>query len=159
MRMQKIEDLRKREERCCSYRRMANFRVYYGNGEIMSNEMGVDLSNFSQCTLYHPNPDNLRMPEVWYWLTCSFSLDPQVYSVNSVMELFGHRHPMATERSNPKSIMKGLVARLQTSRIQDGHVGASLSKEGSTKQFIRSVRYAGRGMCSTECISCGSLPA
>ncbi|KAF2939821.1 hypothetical protein DAI22_03g224050 [Oryza sativa Japonica Group] len=22
------------------------------------------------------------MPEVWYWLTCSFSLDPQVYSVN-----------------------------------------------------------------------------
>ncbi len=61
---------------------MANFRVYYGDGEIISNKMGVDLSNFSQCTLYHPNPDNLRMPEVWYWLTCSFSLDPQVYSVN-----------------------------------------------------------------------------
>uniref|UniRef100_A0A0D9YQ49 Uncharacterized protein n=1 Tax=Oryza glumipatula TaxID=40148 RepID=A0A0D9YQ49_9ORYZ len=116
---------------------MANFRVYYGDGEIMSNEMGFDLSNFSQCTLYHPNPDNLRMPEVWYWLTCSFSLDPQVYSVNSVMESFGHGHPMATKSSNPKSIMEGLIARLQMPRIRDGHVGAGLSKEGSTKQFVR----------------------
>uniref|UniRef100_A0A0E0L2Z4 Aminotransferase-like plant mobile domain-containing protein n=1 Tax=Oryza punctata TaxID=4537 RepID=A0A0E0L2Z4_ORYPU len=44
---------------------MSAFRVYFGEGEIMENESGVDLSNFRQCTLYHPNPDTLTMPEVW----------------------------------------------------------------------------------------------
>uniref|UniRef100_A0A0E0LAC3 Uncharacterized protein n=1 Tax=Oryza punctata TaxID=4537 RepID=A0A0E0LAC3_ORYPU len=94
---------------------MANFTVHYSVGEIMSTEMGIDLSNFSQCTLYHPNSGNLTMPEY-------------------AMEPFSDEHPMATERSNPKLIMEGLVARLQTSRIRDGHVGAGFSKEGSTKQ-------------------------
>lgn len=61
---------------------MSAFRVYFGEGEIMENESGVDLSNFRQCTLHHPNPDTLTMPEVWYWLTCTFSLDPGIYSVN-----------------------------------------------------------------------------
>ena len=61
---------------------MSAFRVYFGEGEIMENESGVDLSNFRQCTLYHPNPDTLTMPEVWYWLICTFSLDLGIYSVN-----------------------------------------------------------------------------
>uniref|UniRef100_A0A0E0K2A3 Aminotransferase-like plant mobile domain-containing protein n=1 Tax=Oryza punctata TaxID=4537 RepID=A0A0E0K2A3_ORYPU len=61
---------------------MSAFRVYFGEDEIMENESGVDLSNFRQCTLYHPNPDTLTMPEVWYWLTCRFSLDPGIHSVN-----------------------------------------------------------------------------
>uniref|UniRef100_A0A0E0L0T5 Uncharacterized protein n=1 Tax=Oryza punctata TaxID=4537 RepID=A0A0E0L0T5_ORYPU len=79
----------------------------------MFTEMGVDLSNFSQCILYHPNPDNLTMPK-------------------SAMEPFRDEYPMEIERSNPKSIMEGLVARLQIPRIRDGHVSASLSKEDST---------------------------
>uniref|UniRef100_A0A0E0JZA3 Aminotransferase-like plant mobile domain-containing protein n=1 Tax=Oryza punctata TaxID=4537 RepID=A0A0E0JZA3_ORYPU len=44
---------------------MSAFRVYFGEGEITENESGVDLSNFRQCTLYHPNPDTLTMPEIW----------------------------------------------------------------------------------------------
>ncbi|KAF2950168.1 hypothetical protein DAI22_01g168133 [Oryza sativa Japonica Group] len=43
---------------------MSAFIVYFGEGEILENESGVDLSNFRQCTLHHPNPDTLTMPEV-----------------------------------------------------------------------------------------------
>uniref|UniRef100_A0A0E0QHL3 Aminotransferase-like plant mobile domain-containing protein n=1 Tax=Oryza rufipogon TaxID=4529 RepID=A0A0E0QHL3_ORYRU len=49
---------------------MSAFRVYFSEGEIMENESGVDLSNFRQCTLYHPNPDTLTMPEVWQKRHC-----------------------------------------------------------------------------------------
>uniref|UniRef100_A0A0E0M5M8 Uncharacterized protein n=1 Tax=Oryza punctata TaxID=4537 RepID=A0A0E0M5M8_ORYPU len=68
---------------------MSAFRVYFGEGEITENESGVDLSNFRQCTLYHPNPDTLTMLEVWYWLTCTFSLDP---------EPIGQQHKMGVKK-------------------------------------------------------------
>lgn len=56
-------------------------KVHYGVGTVREGPCGVDLSSFSQTTLVHPDGENAQIADVMYWLTRSFSLDPEVCSV------------------------------------------------------------------------------
>ena len=56
-------------------------KVHYGIGTVREGPYGVDLSAFRQVTLVHPDGENARIGDVVYWLTGSFSLDPEVWSV------------------------------------------------------------------------------
>ena len=59
-----------------------NLTVYYGPGTVKSNELGVDLSEFACGQLSLPDAERKNIRQVKYWLTTSFSLDPNVCSVS-----------------------------------------------------------------------------
>ncbi|KAE8798265.1 hypothetical protein D1007_26561 [Hordeum vulgare] len=58
-----------------------NFTVYYGPGNVLYNELGVDLSEFKKGMLTLSDLDTLDIRQVKR-LTTSFGLDPDVRSVS-----------------------------------------------------------------------------
>ena len=56
-------------------------KVHYGVGTIREGPYTVDLSGFRQVSMVHPDAENALIGDVLRWLTCSFSLDPEVCSV------------------------------------------------------------------------------
>ncbi|KAE8811262.1 hypothetical protein D1007_12018 [Hordeum vulgare] len=59
-----------------------NLTVYYGPGNVLYNELGVDLSEFKKGMLTLSDPDRLDIRQLKHWLTTSFGLDPEVCSVS-----------------------------------------------------------------------------
>ena len=57
-----------------------NLTVYYGPGNVMYNELGVDLSEFKNGVMTLADPDRLDIRQLKYWLTTSFGLDPKYVS-------------------------------------------------------------------------------
>ena len=57
------------------------FRVYYGPGEVRTNNTGVDLGAFSVTELPVADPENMNIRKAIHWFTLSFSLDPNQYTV------------------------------------------------------------------------------
>ena len=55
-------------------------KMHYGVGTVREGPYGVDLSGFQQVAMVHPHGENARIGDVLYWLTRSFSLDPEVWS-------------------------------------------------------------------------------
>lgn len=60
---------------------LIRLKVHYGVGTVCEGPYGVDLSDFRQVTLVHPDLENARIGDVLHWLTRSFSLDPEVWSL------------------------------------------------------------------------------
>ena len=59
-----------------------NFAVYYGPGTVRTNEMGVDLSEFSRVDLQLPSPEKASITDLKYWLTANFSLNTETTTVS-----------------------------------------------------------------------------
>ncbi|KAE8810718.1 hypothetical protein D1007_12519 [Hordeum vulgare] len=59
-----------------------NLTVYYVPGNVLYNELGVDLSEFKKCMLTLSDLDRMDIRQLKHWLTTSFELDPEVCSVS-----------------------------------------------------------------------------
>jgi hypothetical protein len=58
------------------------FVVYYGPGNVRSNESGVDLTEFAYVELQLTDPEKVNISQLKHWLTTNFSLDPNVCTVS-----------------------------------------------------------------------------
>ncbi|KAE8778174.1 hypothetical protein D1007_48942 [Hordeum vulgare] len=59
-----------------------NLTVYYGPGNVLYSELGVDLSEFKKGMLTLSDLDRLDIRQLKHGLTTSFGLDPEVCSVS-----------------------------------------------------------------------------
>ncbi|CAN6290558.1 unnamed protein product [Urochloa humidicola] len=56
-------------------------KIFYGNGEIIYGPTGVDLSQFNNVTVEHPNPEMASIRDLKDWFVSFFQMDGSVYSV------------------------------------------------------------------------------
>ena len=60
---------------------LVKFVVHYGAGTVRTNQMGADLSEFQFIELELTTPKTWTVSQLKDWLTVSFGLNPETYTV------------------------------------------------------------------------------
>lgn len=93
--------------------------MHYGVGTIREGPYGVDLSGFLQVSLVHSDAENTLIRDVLRWLTCSFSLDSEVWCRPTwALELVCHAQSVGVEQTDAHCCIEGLCGRLLVTWIQ-----------------------------------------
>ena len=61
---------------------LVKFVLYHGIGNVRTNEMGIDLSEFQHVDLNLPAPETVSFSQVKEWFTVNFRLNPQTWTVS-----------------------------------------------------------------------------